>query len=182
MRVKWLTLTLVMALANLGTAEKAIEISKSEHQLRIVEDGKILHTYACAIGRGSEGRKEKIGDNKTPEGDYRIVAIKKPSGFHLFLHLSYPNLADIENGHMKRLISDSLYQAMKAEIETGKLPIQTTALGGYVGIHGIKNGLGWLGSLQSKIDWTQGCIAVTNEEIEEISKEIRIGTRVSIKP
>ena len=182
MITKWLMLALVMALPNLGITEKTIEISKSEHQLKIVEDGKVLHSYSCAIGKGSGGKKEKIGDNLTPEGEYRIVAVRKPSGFHLFLHLSYPNISDIENAHIKQMLSDSLYQAMKADIAAGKLPSQTTVLGGNVGTHGIKNGLGWLGGLQSKVDWTQGCISVTNKEIEEISREIRIGTRVSIKP
>jgi murein L,D-transpeptidase YafK len=182
MKIKWLSLTLAMVLANLGHSEKTIEIRKAEHKLRIVEDGKVLHTYSCALGRGSGSKKVKIGDNQTPEGNYHIIAIRKPSGFHIFLHLSYPNLADIENGHNKKLLSDSLYQAMKADVEHGKLPNQATALGGNVGIHGIKNGLGWLHGLQSKMDWTQGCIAVTNEEIEEISREVKIGTRVTIKP
>jgi murein L,D-transpeptidase YafK len=182
MMIKWIMFALAMTLANLCLAEKTIQIGKAEHNLRIVENGIIIHSYSCALGKGSGGRKEKIGDNRTPEGEYRILAIRKPSGFHLFLLLSYPNLADIENGYHKGLLGDSLYKAMKADAEQGKLPNQSTALGGNVGIHGIKNGLGWLGGLQGTIDWTQGCIAVTNEEIDEISREIKVGTKVSIKP
>ena len=177
-KISWLLFCLV----NLCSAEITFEINKSEHKIKLMDDGKTLKEYSCALGKGGGGKKEKMGDNRTPVGVYRIVSISIQSGFHVFLHLSYPNQADIENGRSKGLINDTTFKVMQADIENGRLPSQKTVLGGNVGIHGIKNGLGWLGGLQSSIDWTQGCIAVTNDQIEDISKSIKVGTKVTILP
>jgi murein L,D-transpeptidase YafK len=175
-------LLLLLALALPCPAEKSIEIDKSKHRLMIMENGKPLQTFSCAIGKGKNDKKERMGDNRTPEGEYRIVAVNKKSEFHIFLHLSYPNPVDIENGHSKGLIGDSLYKAMKADCANGRLPSQTTALGGNVGIHGLKKGWGWIGRLHTLVDWTRGCIALTDGQIEEIASHIGIGTKVLIKP
>ncbi len=125
--------------------------------------------------------KSKLGDNLTPEGEYRIVRINRQSGFHIFLHLSYPNLNDIERARSSKQISDSLYQVLKKAVEKGDLPPQNTSMGGDVGIHGIRNGFGWIGKLHRTFHWTQGCIAVTNPEIEEIASQVKMGTRVIIR-
>ena len=105
----------------------------------------VLCSYKVAIGRGPLGPKTRAGDHKTPEGDYLVDAKKNPSRFHLALQISYPNEADVERA--RRL---------------GANP------GGDIEIHGIENGLGWIGSLHRTFDWTDGCIAVNDQEIEEI--------------
>jgi murein L,D-transpeptidase YafK len=178
---KWLP---VLACLCVGAqaAGTSIEIDKSDHRLRLIRDGKAVKEFACSLGKGGDGTKRKRGDNLTPEGEYRIVAINRKSGFHVFLHLSYPNRADIDAGLAGGLIDSSTHARLRAAADKGILPDQNTALGGQVGIHGIRNGLGWLGPLQSAVDWTQGCIAVTNGQIEELSREVAIGTRVVLKP
>jgi murein L,D-transpeptidase YafK len=136
-----------------------ILIEKKERRLTLISKGKILKTYKIALGGNPEGPKERQGDNKTPEGTYFIDSRNKDSRYHLSLHISYPNEKD-----------------KKRAKELGVSP------GGDIMIHGIKNGFSWVGDSHSEIDWTKGCIAVTDEEIEEIEKLVPNGTVVEIRP
>ena len=105
------------------------------------------------------GPKEQQGDLKTPEGDYKIDWKQEQSRFHLALHVSYPNSADRARAR-----------------ERGVNP------GGSIMIHGLEQKYSYLGALHRQFDWTDGCIAVTNAEIEEIWKLVPVGTRVEIRP
>ena len=99
------------------------------------------------------------GDNKTPEGTYTIESRNRRSDFHFSLRISYPNEKD-----------------RKRAKELGVSP------GGDIMIHGIKNGLSYVGGFHSTVDWTEGCIAVTNKEMEEIARLVPNGTPVEIRP
>lgn len=134
-------------------------IRKKEHKLELLSGKSIVKTYSVAIGKGGLSQKERQGDHKTPEGLYTIDRRKENSSFHRALHISYPNEADIE-------------RASKLGVKPG----------GDIMIHGIANGLGWLGSLHRRLDWTDGCIAVTDAEIEEIWSLVPDGTPVEIRP
>jgi murein L,D-transpeptidase YafK len=134
-------------------------IEKKARCLTLLSKENVIKTYKIALGRNSEGTKEKDGDNKTPEGIYKIDSRNEKSAYHLSLHISYPNEDDIKRA--KGL---------------GVSP------GGNIMIHGIRNGFGWLGSFHTWLDWTKGCIAVTNKEIEEICKLVPNGTVVEIRP
>lgn len=136
-----------------------IIIFKSSHILRLMNGNRTLSTYNIALGRNPVGAKERAGDHRTPEGEYIVDGKNSHSKFYLALHISYPNQADRE----------------RAE----KLGVSP---GGDVEIHGIENGLGWIGSLHGSFDWTDGCIAVTDAEIEEIWNRVPVGTPVQIKP
>lgn len=116
-------------------------------------------SYAVALGRHPLGHKQREGDGRTPEGRYVLDSRKSDSAFHLALHVSYPSPAD-----------RALAQAR------GDDP------GGLIMIHGLRNGLGFLGRTHRLLDWTQGCIAVTNREIEEIWRVIPDGTPITIEP
>jgi len=139
-------------------ADKVL-IEKKARTLTLFSKGQVVKTYKVALGGNPVGPKEKQGDNKTPEGLYTIDSRNRNSRYHLALHISYPNEKD----------------RWRAK-ELGVSP------GGDIMIHGIKNGVGWVGSLHSWFDWTQGCIAVTDNEIEEIDKLVPNGTVVEIKP
>ena len=141
-----------------GPADKLL-IEKKERRLTLILKGKVLKTYKIALGGNPIGPKERQGDNKTPEGTYIIDGRNKDSGYHLSLHISYPNEKD-----------------KKRAKELGVSP------GGDIMIHGIKNGFSWVGDSHSEVDWTKGCIAVTDEEIEEIDKLVPNGTIVEIRP
>jgi len=141
-----------------GPADKIL-IEKKERRLTLISKGKVLKTYKIALGGNPDGPKERQGDNKTPEGTYIIDARNRDSRFHLSLHISYPNERD-----------------KKRARELGVSP------GGDIMIHGIKNGFSWVGDMHSEVDWTKGCIAVTDEEIEEIERLVPNGTIVEIRP
>lgn len=135
-----------------------ILIEKAARRLTLFKDGVVVKTYKVALGKHPVGAKERQGDGKTPEGVYMIDSRNEDSMYHRALHLTYPNGAD--------------WTRAKA---LGASP------GGDIMIHGIKNGLGWLGPLHRTRDWTQGCIAVTNSEIDELWG-VALGTQVEIRP
>ena len=134
-------------------------ISKSAHTMSLMRGELVIRTYKIAIGRNPVGAKARSGDHKTPEGEYVIDAKKTESKFHRALHISYPNQADRE-------------RAQEGNVNPG----------GDIEIHGIENGLGWIGALHRRFDWTDGCIAVTDGEIDEIWKAVAVGTPVQIRP
>jgi murein L,D-transpeptidase YafK len=136
-----------------------IVVVKSKHTMTLLAGGRTLKVYKVALGRGGSGPKERAGDNKTPEGDYVIDQKNAKSRFHLALHISYPNADDKKRAH-----------------DAGVDP------GGAVMIHGLENGLGWLGLVQHDVDWTEGCIAVSDSEIKEIWRLVPAGTPIEIKP
>jgi len=139
-------------------ADKVL-IEKKERRLTLLSKGEVIKSYKIALGGNPVGPKERQGDNKTPEGTYIIDSRNRDSGYHLSLHISYPNEKD----------------NMRAK-ELGVSP------GGDIMIHGIKNGFSWVGASQAEVDWTKGCIAVTDQEMEEIYKLVANGTIVEIRP
>jgi tetratricopeptide (TPR) repeat protein len=141
-----------------GSVDRIL-IEKSARRLMLISQGEVLKSYKIALGGNPIGPKERQGDNKTPEGTYVIDGRNKDSRFHHSLHISYPNERD-----------------RKRAKALGVSP------GGDIMIHGIKNGFSWVGNAHAGIDWTKGCIAVTDEEIEEISKLAPNGTIVEIRP
>ena len=134
-------------------------IQKAAHSLSLYRGNRLLKTYKVALGPNAEGPKRQQGDGRTPDGTYVIDARKRYSAFHRALHISYPN--EVDRRRARRL---------------GVAP------GGDIMIHGLPNGMGAIGKAHLVRDWTQGCIAVTNEEIEEIWRIVPNGTRVEVKP
>lgn len=134
-------------------------IDKGARRLSLLSNGEVLKTYRISLGGNPVGPKERQGDDKTPEGTYTIDARNRESKYHCSLHISYPNGND-----------------RKRARELGVSP------GGDIMIHGLKSGFEWVGDAQSKVDWTKGCIAVTDKEIEEIDKLVPTGTVVEIRP
>ncbi len=127
--------------------------------MELLREGKVLKTYKIALGPNSVGPKTRQGDHRTPEGIYRIDSKNAHSKFHLALHVSHPDAKDRE-------------RARKLGVSPG----------GDIMIHGLPDQYAYLGPLQSKYDWTDGCIAVSNAEIEEIWKLVPVGTEVEIRP
>jgi len=136
-----------------------IVVDKSLRTLTLFAGAKPLKTYKVSLGRAPIGPKEKEGDMKTPEGLYRIIAHKPDSSFHRALRVSYPEERD-------------LLRARVAGVSPGS----------DIMIHGIRNGLGLLGSLHRNLDWTAGCIALTNSEIDQIYAAVADDTVVEIRP
>jgi outer membrane protein assembly factor BamD (BamD/ComL family) len=141
-----------------GLVSKVL-VEKGERRLSLLSKGNVLRSYKIALGGDPIGPKERQGDNRTPEGTYIIDSRNRDSGYHLSLHISYPNERDVKRA--KAL---------------GVSP------GGNIMIHGLKNGFSWVGDSHAESDWTRGCIAVTDEEIEEIATLVPIGTTIEIRP
>jgi murein L,D-transpeptidase YafK len=142
-----------------GTEIDSICIKKAKREMEIFSKGKLLKSYDVSLGSNPEGPKRFEGDCKTPEGLYSIDFKNPESKYHLFLGISYPN-AD-----------DSAFAKSHGK-----------SAGSAVGIHGLPNGSGHIGRAHLKRDWTLGCIAVTNKEIEEIYEATDIGTPIFIMP
>ncbi|GAA4053509.1 L,D-transpeptidase family protein [Flavobacterium chungnamense] len=137
----------------------AMIVYKSKHQLLAFSKGKLIKTYTISLGRNPVGAKEYEGDQKTPEGMYSIHDKNPNSGWHKNLGISYPNQNDMAKA--KRL---------------GK------PAGGDIKIHGLKNRKGYIGKFHRWQDWTLGCIAVTNTEIDELYAAVSVGCTIEIKP
>ena len=127
--------------------------------MTLYRSGKVLKTYKVALGSEPVGPKTRAGDHRTPEGKYILDFRNSHSKFHLSIHISYPNAAD--GAQAKKL---------------GVAP------GGSIMIHGLPRAFAFLGSLHRERDWTDGCIAVTNEEMDEIWRAVPNGTPIEIKP
>ncbi len=136
-----------------------ILIEKKARRLTLLRDSAAIRKYRIALGGHPEGAKACQGDERTPEGNYVISGRNQKSQYHWSLRISYPNAAD---------------RAAARKLKCNP--------GGDIFIHGLPNGYGWIGKAHAAHDWTLGCIAVTNAEIEEIWALVPNGTPVEIKP
>lgn len=134
-------------------------VYKSKRQLLAYSNGKLVKEYKISLGRKPIGDKEYEGDKKTPEGIYYINVKNPNSGYYKNLGISYPNKEDISNA--KRLGRPA---------------------GGDIKIHGLRNRIGIIGKFHRLFDWTLGCIAVTNDEIGELYRAVKVGTPIEIRP
>lgn len=144
-----------------STPQKAdsILILKKDHVMELLAGGKVIRTYEVALGRGGLEPKQREGDDRTPEGHYTIDSRNAASRFYKALHISYPDAED-----------------RKRAAKLGVPP------GGAIMIHGLPNGMAWLGPTHRMYDWTAGCVAVTDGEIDEIWDLVPVGTPVEIRP
>ena len=134
-------------------------VNKAERQLSAYSRGELLRSYRVSLGREPVGAKLRQGDRRTPEGTYVMDSHNPGSAFHRALHVSYPSAGDV------------------ARARAGAYDP-----GGEIMVHGIHNGLGWVGRAHRFVDWTVGCIAVTDPEIEELYRIVADGTRIEIMP
>lgn len=137
----------------------SIAVHKAEHELLVFKQGKLLKVYTVRLSSQPVGPKHAAGDNKTPEGLYYINAKNPYSSFHKSLSISYPNALDMNYAKTH-----------------GLLP------GGDIVIHGLPNGAEKLGKNRYRNDWTSGCIALTNDDIDELFEKINTGIPILITP
>jgi murein L,D-transpeptidase YafK len=145
--------------ANASAKADKILVEKTARRLTLFSAGRKLKKYRVALGFSPVGSKQREGDGRTPEGNYTIDFHKSDSAFHRALHISYPSAADTARA-----------------AEAGVAP------GGDIMIHGLPNSFSALGSAHRLRDWTAGCIAVTDSEIDEIWESVADGTPIEIRP
>jgi murein L,D-transpeptidase YafK len=135
-----------------------IVVDKAEHRMTLMRGSKVVRIYQVALGKGGLAPKAAEGDNRVPEGIYRVTERKADSQFHRALRVGYPTP-----------------QQASAARARGIDP------GSNIMIHGLPNGFGWIGSWHRLRDWTAGCVAVTDAEIDQIWKLVPVGTIVEIR-
>jgi len=167
MRIRVLTGFWILLLCGIGLAQTAagplradrVVVLKKERTLQLLNQGKVIRTYKVALGGDPVGAKARQGDHKTPEGVYVLDSRNAHSQFYKSIHISYPSARD-----------------RAAARKNGFSP------GGDVFVHGLPNGYGWVGASHRAKDWTDGCIAVTDREIDEIWLAVSDGTPIEIRP
>ena len=142
-----------------GTTIDRIVVEKAARKLSVFRNGRMLKTYTVALGANPTGHKQEEGDMKTPEGLYTIDYRNPNSVFHLSLHVSYPSAED-----------------------TSRAAERGASAGCDIMIHGLPNGQGSNPDAYRGQDWTAGCIAVTDQEIEELWRITPDGTPIEIRP
>lgn len=139
---------------------------------------RVLVVEGVAFGRGGVSRLRMRGQRETPLGEFYINRINHESRFHIFLGINYPTMAHFSEARQLGMIGDQEFsESIEYATRTGYLP-QDGSLGGYIGLHGIGRGDP---DIHRRFHWTQGCIAMTNEEIELLSRWVEIGTPVIIE-
>ena len=139
-------------------ADKVV-INKSEAKLYLEKEGKTFKEFHVVFGENPEGHKQKEGDERTPEGNYILDYKKSDSSFYKAIHISYPNNHDIE-----------------------KAKNESVNPGGLIMIHGQKNGFVWLSFISQWFNWTNGCIAVSNSDMDQIWEAVNVNTPIEIQP
>ncbi|MGP4904739.1 L,D-transpeptidase family protein [Psychrobacter faecalis] len=132
-------------------------VDKSDRILQLLSGDKVIKSYHIALGGNPVGHKQQQGDQRTPVGSYTLDYKNEKSGYYRSIHISYPNTTD------------------KARAKS-----RGVSAGGDIMIHGQKNGFGALGLLNQQRDWTDGCIAVTDNEMDEIMAAVKVGTSIEI--
>ncbi len=136
-----------------------VVIEKGKRTMTVYQDNHVVASYRIALGREPVGPKNCEGDYKTPEGQYKVVGQNTQSRFYRSLMLNYPNANDIAVAKQRNCRP-----------------------GGSIAIHGLENGFEWVGRTHSSVDWTNGCVAVTNQEMDRLWKLMPIGTPIEIRP
>jgi murein L,D-transpeptidase YafK len=160
--------------ASENKGELNLRVWKARHEMWLEDGGRVLKKFAVALGKEPTASKLLRGDGRTPEGNYYICEKRPQSRFRRFLGISYPNVDDAERAYAERLISaDEWADIFFANIQQA-VPPWSTALGGRVGIHGYG------GRPLLPVDWTEGCIAVSDADIDYLYDRVPLGTRVII--
>jgi murein L,D-transpeptidase YafK len=171
LKFSWLSV-LILVLVGLGSYwfwpeaplpknSRATEVIVVKHQRKLLlrDQGRTIKSYPISLGSDPVGHKVKQGDGRTPEGRYLISGRNPNSSYYLSLRISYPSARDQA-------------QAAKSGLDPG----------GDIMIHGLPNGLGWIGRLHRLMDWTQGCLAVTNREMDDLWRAVPDGTPIILEP
>lgn len=152
------------------TQKLSMEVKKGDKTVAVLQN--------IAIGRSGAGEKNHRGDDVTPLGNFRIGWINEKSSFRKFYGLTYPSVEHADNALKSGKIDADTYESIARAHSSGRIPPQNTDLGGQIGIHGL--GVGSL-AIHKSMNWTHGCIALTNDQIDQLSQWVEKGTLVTVK-
>lgn len=152
-----LSISLIISTQALASVD-LVKVDKSERIMYLMDGEKIVKEYTISLGRNPKGHKHQEGDQRTPEGSYTLDYKKEDSSFYRAMHVSYPNKSDRNNAKDKGIDP-----------------------GGFIMVHGQRNWLGGLAFITQNFDWTNGCIAITNDEMDEFMSLVSVGTEIQIE-
>jgi lipoprotein-anchoring transpeptidase ErfK/SrfK len=162
-----------------GAAGVRIYIDTDTRTLQVLEGDRVIATFnGIAIGRFGKTYFKTRGDNKTPLGNFRIGWIGKQTRYHRFLGLTYPDMEAADRALVDGRIDEAQWQEIRRAVQAGRTPPQNTPLGGLIGIHGVGNGDL---EVHREYNWTNGCVALTNAQIDVLAEWAKIGTPVEIR-
>jgi hypothetical protein len=150
----------------------SVQVRKSERTLNLYSGETLVKAYRVGLGPDPVGHKAREGDGRTPEGKLYVCTRLKQSRYHRFMGLSYPTPADAARGLESGVITAAEKRSIEEAHQRRRQPLWNTALGGAVGLHGRGGGS----------DWTLGCVAVEDAEIEELFEVLPLGTPVNVLP
>lgn len=159
--MKRCVLLVVLFLPAVVFAQKAdlVVVRKSGSRLYLEHGGKTFASFQVSFGSQPKGHKQREGDERTPEGRYVLDAKNAKSAFYRSIHISYPNAQDVASAKAR-----------------GVKP------GGQIMIHGQKNGFGWLAPVTQRFNWTDGCVGLSNNDMDAVWSAVDVGTAVQIYP
>jgi murein L,D-transpeptidase YafK len=159
-------------------SESLLMIDTVGRTLEVVQGDQVKQIFHnISVGRNGYSFDHHEGDGRTPLGVFHVAWINPNSRFHLFFGLDYPNQNDAEEAFRRKLIDFDTYFAIRKALHRGELPPQDTPLGGHIGIHGLGHGNRFI---HETTNWTQGCVALTNEQIDQLARWVTLGNKVGI--
>lgn len=168
-----------LCVAKADSEEVWLLVDTGELTLTVMQGKSSLHKYDnIAIGSNGPTLAKLVSDQTTPLGEFRINAFNPRSRYRLFMAFDYPTMEHADRALEDGRLAPEEYAAVKWAWQHESPPPQTTRLGGYLGIHGLGVGSE---EVHGAVNWTDGCIALTNEEIEELARWVVVGTRVSVR-
>lgn len=147
-----------------------VKIYKERRIIELYGDNKLIGRFKMALGRVPQGKKQREGDNKTPEGNYYICYINSKTKYKYFLGISYPNIQDAKCALDEGVIDENTFQKIEKAIENKEQPSWNTPLGGAIGIHGGG----------TDYNWTYGCIAISDNDMDILKQYVLVRTSVEI--
>lgn len=154
----------------IDTKKLTLEVKKRNKTITVIKN--------IAIGRNGSGNKQSQGDDVTPLGTYKVGWVNNKSPFYRFYGFDYPSVENANDALLGGLLSKKAHTAIVTAHKKHRLPPQNTSIGGSIGIHGLGNADE---TIHKIMNWTHGCIAITNEQVDQLGRWIRKGTRVKVK-
>jgi murein L,D-transpeptidase YafK len=155
---------------SVDTDKLSLAVMQGDAPLKVFEN--------IAIGTNGPTMIKHRGDEKTPLGEFTITEVKRSARFKLFMAISYPNIDHTERAFLEQRIDAREYKTLINDLKHGRPPSQNTSLGGQLGIHGVGSGDM---KIHESVNWTNGCIALTNDQLTELAGWVAVGTRVVVR-
>ncbi|MCK8516430.1 L,D-transpeptidase [Methylonatrum kenyense] len=179
LRLVLLFILLLIPVLSVSATERWVLVDTAKKTVAVYDGENTVRTFeGAAIGRGGTSTVRSRGDNTTPLGEFRIHWINEESQFHIFLGLDFPDFEHTRKAYANGKLGIDQFLQVTDSLRSNRVPPQTTDLGGHIGIHGVGKADA---DVHAVSDWTRGCVALTDSQIEDLLEMVEIGTRVVVQ-